>query len=58
MAEPFLEKALEEIAKKNAKQHKVKVNFIKSDLLKNTKDNFNIIIANLHYGWNEWKNNT
>ena len=46
------------VAKQNAKTHKVKVNFVKSDLLKNVKGNFDIIIANLPYGWNAWKNNS
>ena len=35
-----------------------KIKFVKSDLLKNIKGNFDIIIANLPYGWSEWKNNS
>lgn len=46
------------VAKANAKVHKVKINFIQSDLLKNIKFTPNVIIANLPYGWKEWKNNT
>ena len=46
------------VAKQNAKIHKAKVKFIKSDLLKNIKEDFDIIIANLPYGWKAWKNNT
>ncbi len=37
------------VAKINAKANKVKVNFIKSDLLKSVADKFDIIIANLPY---------
>ncbi|MFA5990741.1 MAG: peptide chain release factor N(5)-glutamine methyltransferase [Candidatus Doudnabacteria bacterium] len=46
------------VAKQNAKAHKVKVKFLKSDLLKNIKFVPDIIIANLPYGWSQWKNNT
>ncbi len=44
------------IAKQNAKKYKVKIKFIKSDLLKNIKGNFDVIIANLPYGWRGVKN--
>ena len=46
------------MAKGNAKTHKVKVKikFIKSDLLKNIKEDFDIIVANLPYGWHGVKN--
>ncbi len=46
------------VAKANAKAHKVNIKFIKSDLFKNIKGKFDIIVANLPYGWKEWKNNT
>ncbi len=46
------------VAKQNAKAHHVKIIFVKSDLLKNIKVTPDIIIANLPYGWNQWKNNT
>jgi release factor glutamine methyltransferase len=35
-----------------------RIRFVKSDLLKNIKGNFDIIVANLPYGWTEWKNNS
>ena len=44
------------VAKANAKAHKVKIKFIKSDLLKNIKINPDVIIANLPYGWHGVKN--
>jgi len=46
------------VARANAKANKVKIKFIKSDLLTNVKGNFDIIVANLPYGWLKWKNNT
>lgn len=48
------------VAKNNAKLNRVKIKFYKSDLLKNIPKNLklNIIVANLPYGWREWKNNT
>ncbi|MBI5530163.1 MAG: peptide chain release factor N(5)-glutamine methyltransferase [Candidatus Doudnabacteria bacterium] len=46
------------VAKQNAKAHHVKINFVRSDLLKNIKNTPDIIIANLPYGWSQWKNNT
>src|SRR3989344_5654087 len=45
-------------AKINARIHKTKIKFIHSDILKNVRMSFDIIIANLPYGWNAWKNNT
>ncbi len=39
------------VAKKNARTHKVKITFLKSDLLHNVSGDFDIIIANLPYGW-------
>lgn len=56
-ASDISKKALK-IARINAKAHKVIVKFIQSDLLKNIKFSPDIIIANLPYGWKEWKNNT
>ena len=49
------QKALK-IAQKNAKKHKVKIKFYKSDLFKNIPANlkFNLIIANLPYLWNNY----
>ncbi|MDR3642890.1 MAG: peptide chain release factor N(5)-glutamine methyltransferase [Candidatus Doudnabacteria bacterium] len=35
-----------------------KIKFVQSDLLTNIQNRFDIIVANLPYGWNEWKNNT
>jgi release factor glutamine methyltransferase len=47
------------VAKKNAKKHRVKVTFKRSDLLSGWKtQNFDVIIANLPYGWKAWKNNS
>lgn len=47
------------IAKQNARTHKTKVNLVHSDLLSNLSNkHFDIIIANLPYGWSEWKSNS
>lgn len=57
------------VAKTNAKKHKEKIKFIQSNLLKNIKEDFDIIVANLPYlprldsrvkegGWTEWEINT
>lgn len=47
------------VAKRNAQTHKTKIDFVHSDLLSNlSKKYFDIIIANLPYGWNDWKNNS
>ncbi len=37
------------LARQNGRHHRVNVKFIKSDLLKNIKDDFDIIVANLPY---------
>jgi release factor glutamine methyltransferase len=47
-ASDISEKALA-VARQNAKAHKVNIKFVKSDLLKNIKDDFDVIIANLPY---------
>ncbi len=47
-ASDISEKALN-VAKMNARNHQAKINFIKSDLLRDVKDRFNIITANLPY---------
>ncbi len=44
------------VAKENAKKHKVKIKFVKSNLLKKVKGKFDIIVANLPYGWRGVKN--
>lgn len=47
------------VAQKNARRHKVKIIFKHGSLLtpwKNQK--FDIIVANLPYGWRAWKNNS
>lgn len=48
------------VAKENAKANKVKVEFIQSNLLNKVQASlyFNIIVANLPYGWSDWKNNS
>lgn len=47
------------VAKQNARTHKTKVDFIHSNLLSNLPSkHFDIIVANLPYGWSEWKNNS
>ena len=47
------------IAKQNAGKHKVKISFKKGSLLEPwTGQRFDIIVANLPYGWKEWKNNS
>lgn len=55
------------VAKQNAKKllsknsHTLeygRIRFFKSDLLKNIKQDYDIMIANLPYGWQAWKNNT
>jgi release factor glutamine methyltransferase len=54
-----ISKAALNVALKNAKRHKVKVKFKQSDLLEAwDKQPFDIIVANLPYGWKQWKNNT
>lgn len=56
-ASDISEKALE-VARSNAETHNVKIKFIQSDLLKNVKGDFDIIVANLPYVAPEWKNIT
>lgn len=46
------------VARQNARQHGRQVRFYKSDLLNNIKGGFDVIVANLPYGWKAWKNNT
>lgn len=47
------------VAKRNARKHRVKVNFKQGSLLKPWKSqSFDIIVANLPYGWSQWKNNS
>ncbi|MBI2607266.1 MAG: peptide chain release factor N(5)-glutamine methyltransferase [Candidatus Doudnabacteria bacterium] len=52
------------VAKKNARRHQVsakggKITFKQGSLLEPWKNQgFDIIVANLPYGWKEWKNNT
>ena len=53
-ASDISQKALK-IAQKNAKRHKVKIKFIKSDLFANMSHiKFNLIIANLPYLWKKF----
>ncbi|MBT4722934.1 peptide chain release factor N(5)-glutamine methyltransferase, partial [Candidatus Falkowbacteria bacterium] len=59
IATDICEKALK-VAKRNAKEHKVlsKIKFYKGSLLEPIKNKrINILVANLPYGWQEWKNN-
>jgi len=47
------------VASKNAKIHNVKINFIQGNLLEPLKNKkIDIVVANLPYGWKEWKNNS
>lgn len=47
------------VAKKNAKTHKVKIKFKQGGLMSPwKKEKLDVIVANLPYGWKEWKNNT
>jgi release factor glutamine methyltransferase len=46
------------VAKKNAKKHKAKILFKSGDLLDPwKKEKIHVLIANLPYGWKQWKNN-
>ncbi len=56
-ASDISKKALK-VAKANAKAHGVKIRFIHSDILQNMRMSYDVIVANLPYGWNEWKNNS
>lgn len=54
-----ISKAALRVAQKNAKRHKVKITFKQGSLLLPWKNQrFDVIIANLPYGWRAWKNNT
>jgi release factor glutamine methyltransferase len=44
------------VAQRNANKHNVVVTFKQSDLLSAWDDNFDILIANLPYGWKGWTN--
>ncbi|MFA5021520.1 MAG: peptide chain release factor N(5)-glutamine methyltransferase [Patescibacteria group bacterium] len=48
-----------QVAKLNAKTHQVKIKFLHGNLLKPLKNvKIDILIANLPYGWPQWKNNS
>lgn len=52
-------KAALKIAKKNNRLNRTKVIFLNSDLAsKLEKKSIDVIVANLPYGWQQWKNNT
>ena len=54
-----ISKSALEVAKRNAKQHKVKITFKLGSLRQPWPNQiFDIIVANLPYGWKQWKNNT
>jgi release factor glutamine methyltransferase len=57
IATDISEKALA-VAKNNARFHQVKIDFYQSNLLDSIKEDIDIVVANLPYGWNEWKNNS
>ncbi|MBI3231736.1 MAG: peptide chain release factor N(5)-glutamine methyltransferase [Candidatus Doudnabacteria bacterium] len=46
------------VARQNARAHGVEIKFIHSDILQNVGISFDIIVANLPYGWKAWQNNT
>lgn len=47
------------VARKNARLHQVRITFKQGSLLSPWKNQkFDIIVANLPYGWKAWKNNT
>lgn len=46
------------IARKNARAQRVRVKFIQSDLLEKVKIIPDVLVANLPYGWSEWKNSS
>lgn len=56
-ASDISKKALK-VARANAQAHGVKIRFIHSDILQNMRMSYDVIVANLPYGWNEWRNNT
>jgi len=46
------------VARKNARALRARVRFIQSDLLTKVKFLPEILVANLPYGWRDWKNNS
>ena len=47
------------VARRNARKHGIKIKFFHGSLLQPLKSQkIDIIVANLPYGWKEWKNNT
>ena len=46
------------VAKKNAKAHGQKIKVFHSNLLEKIPGDFDVMVANLPYGWQEWKNNS
>lgn len=46
------------VARQNARIHRVKIEFIQSNLLENISFVPDVLAANLPYGWREWKNNS
>ncbi|MCL5775083.1 MAG: peptide chain release factor N(5)-glutamine methyltransferase [Patescibacteria group bacterium] len=46
------------VARQNARRQGLKIRFYKSNLLNNIKGDFDVVVANLPYGWKAWKNNT
>jgi hypothetical protein len=46
------------VAKGNAIKHRAPIRFYEDDLLTKPRDEYDLIIANLPYGWNKWKNNS
>lgn len=51
-------KTLSPFPSSNAEKQNKNIKFIHSNLFENIRMNFDVIIANLPYGWNEWKNNS
>lgn len=47
-----------QVARRNARTHKVKITFSRSNLLKAVRGPFDVLVANLPYGWKAWRNNT
>lgn len=56
-ASDISESALQ-LARYNARKNRVRVKFVKSDLLKNIPQDCDVLVANLPYGWPAWKNHT
>lgn len=57
LASDVSESALQ-LARYNARKNRVRVKFVKSDLLKNIPQVCDVLVANLPYGWPAWKNST